>query len=140
MKDIDGTSGVRRYLRSLLAWEVAVILPLAIVFIKAGRRLRAEDLRLMAIVVVFGTLVVAVCSWVSSKLAGAASVLLGFVAGVIFAVLGGILWVSLVTGFEARPAILIGCLLLSVPSGVGGAITGWFNRRSSGAPNLRRNV
>jgi hypothetical protein len=67
MKDIDGTSGVRRYLRGLLAWEVAVILPVAIVFIKAGRRLRPEDLRLLAIVVVFGTLVVAVCSWVASQ-------------------------------------------------------------------------
>lgn len=130
MKDIVGTSGLRSYLWGLLAWEIAVILPLAVVFANAGRKLRLEDLKLLSVVIAFGTLVVAICAWVGSRFRGVTSVLLGFGAGILCAVIGGVLWASHVSGFETRPAVFIGCLLLSVPSGIGGAIAGWFGQRA----------
>ena len=125
---------VSRYLRGLFAWEIAVILPLAIAFIKAGSPVRGEDLKFnlqfLSVVVLYGIPIVAVCSWLASKAIGMKSVLFGFVIGFLFAVLGAFLWASLTSGFEAQPAIFVSCLFLSIPSGVGGGIACWLNRRS----------
>lgn len=125
------TSRIRIYLWGVLAWEMAVILPLAIVFINAGRALRSEDLRLLTVVIVFGALVAAVCTWIGSKSSGMLSALLGLVAGAFCAGMGGLLWASQTSGFEARPAVFIGSLLLSIPSGIGGAFAAWLNRRGA---------
>jgi hypothetical protein len=131
------TPKVRRYLLGAIAWESVVITTLLIVFVNAGRRIRLLDLGLFLIVAIFGAFVAVICATVASRVRPVLSIILGFSVGVASAVTGGYLWASALTGFETPSAIYMGCLLLSIPSGIGGAIAGWINRQPS-AIDLRR--
>jgi len=119
-----------RFLWGLLAWESAVFIPIAIVFARAGRKIRAEDLEIYAVVALFGVFVVAACAVIGSRVGRVAAVLLGIAVGVLCMLVGGTLWASSASGFEVRPAIFMGTLLLSVPSGIGGGIAGFLNQRA----------
>ncbi len=118
-----------RYLWGLAVWEAVVFSFTAIMFMHADRRLRTEDVKLLAPVAIFGILLVKVCCSVARRVAPAMSILLGTVIGVVFIIAGGFLWALVSRGFEVRSALVMGSFMLSIPSGIGSGMAGWLNHR-----------
>src|SRR6266850_4531963 len=103
-----------RFLWGLFIWEIIVFVSIAIVFLYAGRQLRADDAKFLGPVALLGILVTAVC-WVMGRKVGAGvAVLLGTLCGVVFAVLGGFVLAHVVGGFESSAAIFMGSLMLTI--------------------------
>lgn len=77
---------------------------------------------------VLGILIASICSLAATGFGGLAAPIVGFILGA--GCMAGLGW-ELAThgGFEAA-ALFPVSLLLSVPSGIGGAIAGWLNRRT----------
>lgn len=126
---------IRSYFWGLLAWEVFVLTPILITFFRAGRQIRGSDIPLLAAVIVFGVFVAAASSATGPKVGPILSLVLGFLIGSVSALLAGLVWASATRGFEAPAAVFIGCLLLSIPSGLGSAVATWINQRLSVQPH-----
>jgi len=121
-----------RFLVGLLIWGALVLIPLIFLFIRASRPLRVDDLNLMGPIVLLGIVVVSACCSAAPKVPGNAAVLLGIAFGVIFPVFGGFILARALGGFELSAALFSGALLLAAPSGIGGGVVGWLNRRVAG--------
>jgi hypothetical protein len=120
---------IRRFLLGLAMWELVVFAPILGQVALRGGQIYLEDATLLVPVFLFGVILVLICSTIAARFRGATAAAIGFLAGTILALGGGILWASQATGFERRSGIFIGTLYLTIPSGIGGALVGWLNRR-----------
>ncbi len=67
--------------------------------------------------------------WIGEQKSVLRNVLCGLTLGFAMPTLGGFLLYIVTPGFES-PAIFAGALILSIPSGIGGALAGWIQGRA----------
>jgi len=123
---------LRHFVWGLIFWELVVTISTVALHIYERAPWEGEQLTLFLKAAVSGVVVVAVCSAVATRFGGPLAALLGGVLGAVLIVAGGLVCASLARGFELRPGIFIGSLMLSAPSALGGAVAGWVNRRQEG--------
>src|SRR5207245_8065148 len=75
--------------------------------------------------------------WVGEQKSVWRNVLYGLNLGFAMPALGGFFLYIIIAGFES-PAILVGALILSIPSAIGGALAGWIQGSSAGLDKTLR--
>lgn len=122
---------IRRLAYRFLAWEAAVLIPIALVFARAHTAFTREDLAWLIGVALLGIPVVISSQVVARKVGMVAALIAGFLVGAVIMPAAGWLVAHIVRGFELTAAVWITSLMLSLPSAIGGAAAGWLNRRDS---------
>ena len=122
---------IQRVAYGLLAWEAVVLTPIAIVFLRADAAFTREDLAWLLGVASLGILVALASQAVGRKLGAVAAIGAGLLVGTGIMVAAGWLVAHVAHGFELTAALWITSLMLSLPSGIGGAIAAWLNRHDS---------
>lgn len=77
----------------------------------------------------FGVPIVGICFVVSERLGALLAICATAIIGILVFIVAGYLWASIAGGFERSAGIAGAALMFSIPSGIGGAIGGWLNRR-----------
>jgi hypothetical protein len=122
------TDGIRRFLWGLGVWEFIMIAVLLVIDIRSGAPIHRDALWFEGPAVLFGVIVVWICSRVARKAQGFTAVVVGVVIGATAFAACAFLWAICSSGFEYPAVFFANYLLLAVPSGIAGGIVGWLNR------------
>ncbi len=117
------------FFKSFGAWALFTCVPVFAIVLWSGK-VNGDQLFvlfLLLLLPVIGT--VLLFFWVGEQKSVLRTVLYGLTLGFAMPALGGFLLYVVTPGFES-PAIFVGALILSVPSGIGGALAGWIQGRA----------
>jgi len=117
------------FLKSLGVWSLFTCVPVLVLVLSSGR---VNGDQLFVIFLLFllplaGTIVL--YRLVGEQKSIWRNVLYGLALGFAIPVLGGFLLWIITPGFES-PAILVGALMMAIPSSIGGALAGWIQGSS----------
>lgn len=119
------------FLKSFGVWTLFTFTPVLVIVLWSGSGRINEDqlfvLFLLFLLPLLGTILL--FFWVGARKSVWRNVLYGLALGFAIPAVGGFLLYLIIAGFES-PAILIGALILSIPSSIGGALAGWIQGRS----------
>lgn len=122
---------IRRLAYGFLAWEAAVLGPIAIVYARSQAAFTREDFVWLFGLASLGLPVVIASQAVSRRIGRVAAIGAGFLLGAGIMLAAGWLVSHVVRGFELTASLWITSVILSLPSGLGGAVSGWLNRRDT---------
>lgn len=120
-----------RFLRALAVWECIMLGASALMIIRSGEGVNADELRFFGPVLLLGVAIAAICSGAASLVSGRISVLVGAGVGAFGFAACALLLASWPSGFEHVDWILLAYLRLIVPSAIAGGVVGWLSRRRS---------
>lgn len=117
------------FFKSFGSWALFTCVPVFAIVLWSGKINGDQLLVLISLLLlpVLGT--VLLFFWIGEQKSVWRNVLYGLTLGFAMPMLGGFLLYIVTPGFES-PAILVGALILSIPSGVGGALAGWIQGRA----------
>jgi len=123
------------FLKSLGVWALFTCVPV-LVMVLSSRSGRVNGDQLLVLFLLFllpllGTILL--FFWVGTLKSVWRNLLYGLGLGFALPMVGGFFLYLITAGFES-PAILVGALILSVPSSIGGALAGWIQGRSGKQP------
>jgi hypothetical protein len=124
------------FFKSFGAWALFTCVPVLVIVIWSGK-INGDQLFvlfLLLLLPISGTLLLFFAVGVQKSVLR--NVLYGLALGFVMPLLGGFLLYIVTPGFES-PAILVGALILSIPSAIGASLAGWIQGRSELQPERR---
>ncbi len=120
------------FLKSLGVWSLFTCVPVLVLVLSSGR-VNGDQLFVIFLVFLLPLVGTILLYWlVDEQKSARRNVLYGLALAFAIPALGGFLLWIITPGFES-PAILVGALILSIPSLIGGALAGWIKGKSDAA-------
>ena len=113
------------FFKSFGFWALFTCVPVFAIVLSGGK-VNGDQLRVLLLLLLLPLLGTSLLFfWVGEQRSVWRNVLYGVALGIVIPALGGFLLYIVTPGFES-PAILVGALILSIPSAIGGALAGWI--------------
>jgi hypothetical protein len=123
---------VGKLLVSLFIWEGLIPGGIALYLLLQHGQLNGEEGQGIFATAILGVLVVLLCSWICRTMKRRTSAVAGFAIGFATSIAGGLVWGFFATdrSFALPYQLVYLGFLLSIPSGIGGAVVGYFQGRT----------